>query len=282
MRKMVLLAGLLAVVGRAEAQDTTKTDLTAVRPGFAFDTRTARTIGKGHVQAQAAYSEDRDSWRHGTHTTVAVTVGVADRLDVTLTSGARSYTMDSHPAVALPSCPPTVLCGTTLAGLYIPMPRNGTDDAELAATWRLSQENDVFGTVAVRGAITLPTGIDRGDRSTYVLSALASRTFGEVQADLNVGVAYDAHGGSFKPALLASGALRVPLSEWFGISAELSSYRYAYRLRSTDEQLVTYRVGPSVTLSKSLVIDAGISRRVSGEQPSSSYLGVTWHAAKAW
>jgi hypothetical protein len=41
-------------------------------------------------------------------------------------------------------------------------------------------------------------------------------------------------------------------------------------------------VGPNWTINKSVVLDIGIIHRLSGEQPTASFLGVTANLGRLW
>jgi hypothetical protein len=155
--------------------------------------------------------------------------------------------------------------------------RSGLGDAAVGVKWRFLQNRPLLSDVAVLPQLKLPTGGDRGTRTTDVSVLLIdSRTIGPVALDVNVGATRRSGDGTSAPrwATLWTASFGGPLLGALGWVFETYGYPGTSG-PAGDPPIVAVLAGPTLAASRALVLDAGIITPVAGPQPHAVYAGLT-------
>lgn len=165
--------------------------------------------------------------------------------------------------------------------------QQGVTDLLAAVKWRLTDRAPVVGAFAIQAAVSLPTGSadsGRGSGAAAVsVLAISSHRIGPVSLDVNAG--YARLGGESPTAprdsTVCTAAAGFPVAGRFGWVAEL----YAYPGTSGPNgrpPVVAFLTGPSLTVTPSVVLDAGATFDVVRFGGTAVYGGFTWNIGHAW
>jgi len=253
-----------AAIAHAQAPDVQEPvaqDPRAAQPQRPTVATHAGTVAPGWVEVESGVEFDRygDRSRGGSVVT-DVKIGLVQRVQLELQT----------PVVGPPGSGSAGI-GDFLAGLK----------------WRFAEAAPVLGQAAVFSSVKFPTGsIDSGtgtgttDVSFILVSA---RKFGDVEMDLNVGYTRRSGNGDNAPkdASWWTASFGGPLHDWLGFAAELYGYPSTSGPAGADS-IVAILVGPTATIRKWLVVDAGVIVPVTGPQPRAIYAGLTYNVGRLW
>lgn len=163
----------------------------------------------------------------------------------------------------------------------------GLTDLGLALKWTVARDVPVLGTLAIQPGVTLATGSLQKETGIGTASGsillISSHAFGPVAVDINGSYTHRGGDGSVVPkdATMVTVAAAFPVAGAFGWCAELFAYPRTHGL-SGEPGIVGFLTGPSFTLNKSVVVDAGVVLDVSNLGGTQVYAGVTWNIGHAW
>jgi hypothetical protein len=164
---------------------------------------------------------------------------------------------------------------------------SGITDLLVGVKWRLSDNAPVVGAFAMQATVSLPTGSPEAGRGSGKaganLLAISSRHIGPIALDINAG--YTRLGGDSELAPRDSTVWAVsagfPVAGRLGWVAELFGYP-GTRGSSGELPVVAFLTGPTMTLSPSVVLDAGATFDVLRFGGTAIYGGLTWNIGRAW
>lgn len=278
MRLLQRLAVALCLPVGLAAQDSTAVDPRAAMPERPTVATHAGTVAPGYLELESGVELDRyrvaGDKALGYSTVLKLGVATKVQLDVMLVGqqgmGPLRTPMD---------CGVNGPCG---ARNMIPA---GVGDPSVALKVRLANDHPLLGDFAIQTGLKFPIGDAKLTTHTTDLSVLfiSSRDVGPVHLDLNVGATFRDGDGSNAPTLSTVWAASFSgmLVGSFGWSAELSGYPETTGAAGAPSSMAIL-VGPNWTINKSVVLDIGIIHRLSGEQPTASFLGVTANLGRLW
>ena len=161
--------------------------------------------------------------------------------------------------------------------------RLGMGDVFVGVKWRLLDKHPVLGSFAVLPAATIPGAPSSwgSGESGLSLTVISSRDIGPVSIDANVGWTHRSGGGARVPetswlwTISSGGTLKGNVGwvlEWYGYPATSGP------AGSPASSALLF--GPTLTLAKWLVLDAGGIVPLSGVQRDGLYAGVTWNVTR--
>ena len=160
-------------------------------------------------------------------------------------------------------------------------------DTSVSVKWRIVDASPWLGACALQGTVWLPTGSEErgtgsGSAAVGVL-AIASRAIGPVALDVNAGYTFSGGDGEVTPehSTMWAVAAGFPLAGDVGWVAEFFGYP-ATGGPSGSPSSVGFLTGPSLTVSPSVVLDAGVIVSVDGLGDTAVYAGLTWNMGRAW
>jgi hypothetical protein len=162
---------------------------------------------------------------------------------------------------------------------------SGIGDVSAALKWRAIEHAPVIGDFALQPSLKLPSGSalhGTGTGTTDVgLLLISSHDWGDYALDVNVGYTRRSGDGSAAPrdATLWTVSSGGPVYESLGWVAELFGFPGTTG-PSGNRGTVAFLTGPTFTIVKWLVIDAGTIIPLTGPQPHSWYAGLTWNVGK--
>jgi hypothetical protein len=160
--------------------------------------------------------------------------------------------------------------------------QGGFSDAAIGVKWQIGEGLPVLADLAIQPTLKLPTGrVDRGTGTgTTDLNVLliSSRTLGPVSLDLNVGYTRRSGHGADAP----TGATVWTVSSGFPVAGRLSWAAEIFGYPGTSgpagsAPIVAFLTGPTLTVQRSLVLDAGLILNITGFGGTAVYAGVTWN-----
>lgn len=258
LRRALAGAALAALAaGSLHAQDPSA-DPRLAQPERPTVATHAGTVAPRYVEIETGLEyDDLDRGEHQWLLPTVIKVGLTRRLQFSLIGGALG--------------PP----GTSL----------GIGDITFALKWRPFDHLPVLGRFAVQPGVTVPVGDTskgRGDgTSAWSILAISSYSFGPVGVDVNLGYAHRIGSGGSGPeeGWLWVVAAWVPVWRWLGWTAEISGVPATSgpEGREATGGLLT---GPTFTVKRWLVLDAGASVSLWGPSVEAWYAGVTWNIGR--
>jgi len=162
----------------------------------------------------------------------------------------------------------------------------GLTDFGVAVKWRLLDNAPVLGDFAIQPGVTWPTASRRttGTGTTALsLLAISSYDVGPVALDLNAGITKRTGDGSRAPKYATvwtvSTGWNFPGSARYGWVAEVFGYPGTSGAAGSVPS-VGFLTGPTLAVTKSLVLDAGAIFNARGFDGNSGYLGLTWNLGR--
>jgi hypothetical protein len=172
--------------------------------------------------------------------------------------------------------------------------QSGIIDLTVGVKWRLLDNAPVLGAFAFQPTVSLPTGsAERGTgagTTSVNLLLVSSHKIHGVSLDINAVVALRGGDGSSAPktATLWTVSTGIPVAGRLGWTAEIYGYPGTAGPAGAAP-VVAFLTGPIVTLTDSVVVDAGIIFNISGLGTAvyglgvnSLYGGVTWNMGRIW
>jgi hypothetical protein len=220
----------------------------------------AGTVAPGWVEIESGVERDN---LHGAHTFFTPTVlklGVAPRVQLEIAS---SFV---H------------LSGTT-------RDYSGIGDVSAALKWRVLEHAPVIGNFALQPSLKLPSGSalnGTGTGTTDVgLLLISSHDWGDYALDLNAGYTRRSGNGGQAPrdATLWTISSGGPIYKSLGWVAELFGFPGTTG-PAGNRGTAAFLTGPTATIEKWLVLDAGAIIPLAGPQPHALYAGLTWNVGK--
>ena len=255
---------LIALSSVAHAQGTDRSpapaDPHAAQPERPTVATHAGTVAPGWVEIETGVERDH---LHGAHTFFTPTVlklGVAAHVQLELAS---SFV---H------------LSGTT-------PDYSGIGDVSAALKWRAIEHAPVLGDFALQPSLKLPSGSalhGSGTGTTDVgLLLISSHDLGEYALDINAGYTRRSGRGSQAPrdATLWTVSGGGPVYKALGWVAEVFGFPGTTG-PAGNRGTAAFLTGPTVTVEKWLVLDAGYIIPLAGPQPHALYAGLTWNIGK--
>ena len=162
---------------------------------------------------------------------------------------------------------------------------SGIGDVSAALKWRVLEHAPVLGDFALQPSLKLPSGSasnGTGTGTTDVgLLLISSHDWGDYALDVNVGYVRRSGDGTVSPkdATLWTVSSGGPIHESLGWVVELFGYPRTTGPVGVDGT-VALLTGPTYTLERWLVLDAGAIVPLTGPQPHAWYAGLTWNIGK--
>lgn len=163
----------------------------------------------------------------------------------------------------------------------------GLTDLAFALKWRVFDNAPVLGAFALQPGVSVATGsVDDGTgigTESVSLLVISSHSLGPVALDVNAGYTHRGGDGTIVPneATVWTVSIGFPIVGRLGWCAELFGYPRTHGL-SGEPGIVGVLTGPTITLHKSVVADAGVVLDVTGLGGTQIYAGVTWNMGHAW
>jgi len=158
----------------------------------------------------------------------------------------------------------------------------GFGDLAVGMKWRVLEDAPILGDFAILPSIKLPTGsVDTGDGTGTTDAGfllISSHQFGPVAMDLNAGVTFRSGDGSNAPktATVWTASFGGPAAGKLGWCAELFGFPATSGPAGSDS-VVAVLAGPTFTAREWIVFDAGVIMKLTGDQPTAFYAGLTWN-----
>jgi len=144
-------------------------------------------------------------------------------------------------------------------------------DFGIAVKYRLADHQPVLGAFALQPSITFPTSSTQTAASLLLIS---SHQLGDIALDINAGVTRSFARGAMTSTLwtVSSGGVAVDAVGWV---FEVFGYPGA-----GGPPTVSTLFGPTLSISPSLAVDAGLILPVAGRPPRSWYAGGVWNIGR--
>jgi hypothetical protein len=249
---------------RATVADSTDradtTDPHAAKPERPTVATHAETVAPGWVEIEAGGTRSASHGVTNVQTPTVIKFGVASHLQLALST-----------ALVAMSGPQA---GTV-----------GLGDAAAAVKWRLLDHAPIVGDFALLPVVKIPTGSVRrgtGTGTTDVsLLLVSSHDFGALSLDVNVGATRRSGNGTTAPTMATLWTTSANVALWGGVSwvGELYGYPGTGGPRG-QAPIVAVLTGPTWTVEKWLVLDAGVSPTLRGPQATYVYAGLTWNVGR--
>jgi hypothetical protein len=219
----------------------------------------AWTVAPGWLEIEAGGQRDHEDGRfRGFGAPVAAKIGLASRFQLTVSTSLNQ--------------PPEG--GATSLG-----------DTGIGLKWRFAENVPVAGALAGMATVELPTAPASGPADPVALSLLliSSHTFGPFALDLNAGYTRRRGDGSVLPETesLWAAAAGGPLAGAVGWDAELFGYPPTSG-PAGHASVVGTLFGPTLTIRRWLILDAGVTVPVAGDDPPTVFFGGTWNVGHAF
>ena len=165
--------------------------------------------------------------------------------------------------------------------------RSGITDFLVGVKWRLTDDAPVIGAFAMQTTVSLPTGSPESGRGSgkaaLNLLAISSHKLGPLALDINA--SYTRLGGESEVAPRDSTVWTV--STGFPVAGRIGWVAELYGFPGTSgpngqPPVVAALTGPTVTITSSIVLDAGATFDVSRFGGTAIYGGLTWNIGRAW
>lgn len=175
------------------------------------------------------------------------------------------------------------------ASVVSPPGTGGARIGDLAAgvKYRFTDGAPVVGRLAILPIVKFPTGSQTNGTGTGTtdvsIVAISSHDLGPVALDLNAGYTRRSGTGEAAPRSAAVWTVSFggPAAGPVGWAAELYGYPRTSGPAGANA-IVAVLLGPTVTVERWLVLDAGVIRPVRGPQPRALYLGATYNIGRLW
>ncbi len=164
---------------------------------------------------------------------------------------------------------------------------SGPGDLVVGLKWRVADAAFLVGDLAVQSTVKLATGSlaqDTGTGTTDLsLLLISSHSFGDLEVDINAGYTRRSGDGSAAPkhATLWTVSAGRPIAGNLGWVAEVFGYPGTSG-PSGAPPVVAFLTGPTLTITRSLVFDAGAIFDVTGFGGTAIYGGATWNIGRLW
>jgi hypothetical protein len=258
------LVAFLLIASRASAQSDDHTpapeDPHAVQPERPTVATHAGTVAPGWVEIEAGVERDNLHGAHSFFTPTVLKFGLAPRVQLELASS-FVHLSGRNPVYS------------------------GIGDASAALKWRVLEKAPVIGDFAVQPSLKLPSGSalhGTGTGTTDVgLLLISSHDLDGYALDINVGYTRRSGDGSQAPrdATMWTVSSGGPIYRSLGFAAEVFGFPRTTGPAGNDGT-VAFLTGPTFTVAKWLVLDAGAIIPLAGPQPHSVYAGLTWNIGK--
>jgi Putative MetA-pathway of phenol degradation len=253
---LTALVAFACTVGHLDAQE--QQDPHAAQPERPTVATHAGTVAPGWLEIESGIEADRfDDGTHAQSVPTFLKFGLASHLQL---------------GVGVPTLRPA---GSSF----------GLGDVYASIKWRLLDDAPVVGDFAILPALKLPTGSESAGRGTGTtdlsIVAISSHSFGGVALDINVGYTRRSGDGSVAPknasvwTVSTGGSIHGPL----GFAAEIYGFPATSGPAGADG-IVAFLGGPTVTVQRWLVLDAGLIAPFTGPQPKALYSGLTWNVGR--
>ena len=165
--------------------------------------------------------------------------------------------------------------------------QSGVTDFLMGIKWRLADDAPAIGAFAIQAGVSLPTGSadsGRGSGKAAVnVLLISSHWIGPVSLDINAG--YTRLGGESattpRDSTVWTAAAAFPVAGRVGWAAELYGYPGTGGPNG-QPPVVAVLTGPNLSVSPSLVLDAGVILDVARFGGTAAYVGVTWNIGRIW
>jgi hypothetical protein len=249
-------------VARAQRTDTATepADPHAAQPERPTVATHAGTVAPGWVEIEAGVERDNFHGAHALLTPTVLKLGVAPRVQLEIAS------LFVHSTGNTPDY-------------------SGIGDVSAALKWRMVDKAPVIGDFAIQPFLKLPSGSalhGTGTGTTDVgLLLISSHDLGKYALDINAGYTRRSGDGSQAPrdATVWTVSGGGPVYKSLGWVAELFGFPRTTGPSGRDGT-IAFLTGPSVTIEKWLVLDAGAILPLGGPQPHAFYVGLTWNIGK--
>jgi hypothetical protein len=162
---------------------------------------------------------------------------------------------------------------------------SGFADTVVGVKWQIGEDLPVLEDFAIQPTIKLPTGsVERGTgtgTTDLTITVISSRSLGPIGLDLNVAYTRRSGDGSHVPidATLWTISSAFPVKGPVAWTAELFGYPGTSG-PAGSAPVVALLTGPTVTLQRSLVLDAGVIFNMTGFGGTAVYAGATWNMGR--
>jgi hypothetical protein len=267
---MAALIGIAA--SQLGAQDSSKVDPRVAQPERPTVATHAGTVAPGYLEFEAGYEFDDLRFGAGAGIFSLVTkVGIAPAVQFSLyLNGQRGVN---------PGPPPGFIFNQAR---LIP---SGIGDVAIGFKFRTMEDHPILGDFAVQPILKLPVGDKKlsAQSTDLTLLLISSREIGPVHLDININLTGRTGPDPFQPKFSAGwmAAFSGPVAGGLAWTAEL----YGYPPGSLDygsPSTMALLAGPMWAVHKTLVLDAGIIRRLAGDQPAAWFAGATWNVGRVF
>jgi hypothetical protein len=165
--------------------------------------------------------------------------------------------------------------------------QDGLPDLQVGLKWQVAQHAPLLGAFALQALAKLPTGsFAKGtgtDTTDLNLLAISSHSFGPVDVDVNLGYTRRSGNGEKAPksVTLWTCAAGFPLHGRLGWTGEVFGYAGTSGFSGTPA-IVAFLTGPTLTVRKQLVLDAGAVFSLENYGGTAAYAGLTWNVGRLW
>ncbi|HEV7706407.1 MAG TPA: transporter [Gemmatimonadaceae bacterium] len=256
--------GMMGLSSIASAQSTDSAtppnDPHAAQPERPTVATHAGTVAPGWVEIEAGVERDHEDGAHTLLTPTVLKFGIVPRVQLELGSSFQ------HLSGTIPDY-------------------SGIGDVSAALKWRALEHAPVLGDFALQPSLKLPSGSashGTGTGTTDVgLLLISSHDWGEYALDINFGYTRRSGDGTQAPknATLWTVSGGGPVYKSLGWVVEFFGYP-----RTTgpagEDGTAALLTGPTFTVAKWLVLDAGAIFPLTGPQPHALYAGLTWNIGK--
>jgi hypothetical protein len=162
---------------------------------------------------------------------------------------------------------------------------SGIGDVSAALKWRAVEHAPVIGDFALQPSLKLPSGSALHGTGTGTTDAglllISSHDWGDYALDINAGYTHRSGDGRVAPrdATLWTVSGGGPVYESLGWVAEVFGFPGTTG-PSGNRGTVACLTGPTFTIAKWFIVDAGAIVPLTGPQPHSWYAGLTWNVGK--
>lgn len=255
---------LCILTGEARAQRTdsaaTPTDSHAAQPERPTVATHAGTVAPGWVELEAGVERDQLDGAHALLTATVLKLGIVPRVQLELL-GSFQHLSGSLPAYS------------------------GFGDVGAALKWRVLENAPVLGDFALQPSLKLPAGSAQHGTGTgttdVALLLISSHDWGNYALDLNVGYTRRSGDGTAAPKNATLWAVSFGAAVYAKLGWVAEMYGYPRTSGGAGQNgIVGFLTGPTFTVEKWLVLDAGAILPLTGAQPHALYAGLTWNIGK--
>ena len=163
----------------------------------------------------------------------------------------------------------------------------GITDMIVGVKWRVADAAPLLGAFAIQSTLSLPTGSPESGRGSGKAAvnvlAISSHRIGPVSLDVNAGYTRLAGESTSAPrdSTVWTAAAAFPIAGRLGWAVELYGYPGTSGPHG-QPPVVALLTGPNLTVSPSVVLDAGAILDIEGFGGTAIYAGVTWNIGRMW